>query len=79
MRASMTGIVTIVQEGRFQLTDDAGVSHLFLLSPHAAAETAQLNDLQHRQSRIRVRYTPAANLIGNVAHKIIIGGAASWT
>ncbi len=69
-RDTMTGIVTIVQEGRFQLTDDAGVSHFFLLSPHAAAEPAQLTALQQRQARISVRYTPAANLIGNVAHRI---------
>ena len=78
---AMTGVVTIVQEGRFQLTDDAGVSQLFLLSPRAGAETAQLSALQHRQSRVRVRCTPAANLIGWVAHQITIDeqGAASWT
>ncbi len=68
----MTGVVTIVQEGRFQITDDHGVSHLFLLSSHAAAEPAQLTALQQRQARVRVRYTPAANLIGNVAHAITI-------
>ena len=67
---SMTGTVTIVQESRFQMTDDDGVSHLFLLSPYAAAETEQLTALQHRQARISVRYKPAANLIGNVAQKI---------
>ncbi len=67
MAASMTGVVTIVGEGRFQLTDDDGVSHLFLLSPNAAAETVQLTPLQHRQARICVRYRAAPNLIGNVA------------
>ena len=36
---SMDGIVTIVQEGRFQLTDDAGVSHLCILDRNAAAES----------------------------------------
>ena len=68
----MTGVVTIVQESRFQMTGDDGVSHLFLLSPNAAAEASQLTALQHRQARIRVRYTPAANLIGNVAHAITL-------
>lgn len=68
----MTGIVTIVQEGRFQLTDDDGVSHLFILSPSAAAETEQLTPLQRRQARVSVRYKPASNLIGNVAHTISV-------
>ena len=70
MSQSMDGVVTIVQEGRFQLTDGRGVSHLFILGPNAAAETDQLAPLQRAQARVRVRYTPAANLIGNVASAI---------
>ena len=70
MTRTMNGIVTIVQEGRFQMTDDDGVSHLFILSPLAAAETEQLSLLQKRQARVRVRYKPAANLIGNTASAI---------
>jgi hypothetical protein len=66
----MTGLVTIVQEGRFQMTDADGVSHLFILSPHASAETQQLIGLQERQARVRVHYHPAVNLIGNVASVI---------
>ena len=34
---SMEGIVTIVQEGRFQLLDGGGVSHHVLAFPHGAA------------------------------------------
>jgi hypothetical protein len=66
----MNGIVTIVQEGRFQMTDEDGVSHLFILSPHTSAETRQLTALQERQARVRVRYRSAPNLIGNVASVI---------
>ena len=66
----MDGVVTIVQEGRFQMTDDDGVSHLFILSPSAAAETNQLAVLQKTQTRVRVRYKPAANLIGSIATAI---------
>lgn len=66
----MDGIVTIVQEGRFQMTDDDGVSHLFILSSSAAAETNQLAALQKKQARVRVHYKPAANLIGNTASAI---------
>ena len=72
MARSMDGVVTIVQEGRFQLTDDAGVGHLFLLSPHAGAETEQLTPLQGRQARVRVKYKPASNLIGNVVSAIFL-------
>lgn len=72
MSQSMDGVVTLVQEGRFQLTDGRGVSHLFILSPHASAETEQLVPLQQRQARVRVRYTPARNAIGNTATAITL-------
>jgi hypothetical protein len=70
----MSGVVTIVQEGRFQMTDDAGVSHLFILGHAAAAEPQQLASLQARQARVRVHYKPAANLIGNTVHAIDLAG-----
>jgi hypothetical protein len=66
----MTGIVTIVQEGRFQMTDAGGVSHLFILSPSAALEPAQLQALQRQQAPVCVSYTEAKNIIGNVATAI---------
>jgi hypothetical protein len=68
----MTGVVTIVQEGRFQLTGDDGVSHLFILGHSAAAETEQLTLLQRRQARVRVRYRKAANLIGDTVSAIYL-------
>jgi hypothetical protein len=68
--ATMWGVVTIVQESRFQMTDDAGVSHLFILSRSAAAEPQQLAALQTRQARVRVHYKPAENLIGNIVNAI---------
>jgi hypothetical protein len=68
--AQMEGTVTIVQEQRFQLTDDEGVSHLFILSHGASTEPDQLADLQRRQARVRIRYSPASNLIGLVARAV---------
>ena len=68
MASTMDGVITIVQESRFQLTDDAGVGHLFTLSPNAGAETDQLPAL--RFHRVRVRYTPGRNVIGNTASAV---------
>ncbi len=67
---TMDGIVTIVQESRFQLTDDKGVSHLFILGHRTLAEPAQLDPLQRRQARVRVRYTVPRNIIGLVAKSV---------
>ena len=64
------GVVTMVQESRFQLIGDDGVAHLFVLSHGAAAEPADLAPLQARQARIRVSYGTAPNLIAHVAHRI---------
>ena len=66
----MDGIVTIVQESRFQLTDDAGVSHLFILGHDTMAEPDQLEPLQRRQARVSVQYTEPRNAIGLVAHAV---------
>ena len=66
----MVGIVLFVQEGRFQLRDDAGVAHLFTLGANAAAEPAQLAGLARAQARVEVVYAPARNMIGNTATAI---------
>ncbi len=66
----MEGVVILVQESRFQLTDDRGVSHLFILGHDASAEPDQLAPLSQRQARVRVRYTRPENLIGLVAHSV---------
>ena len=67
---TMVGIVTLAQEGRFQLTDDRGISHLFILSHGASAEASQLGELQHRQARIFVRYKESPDMIANIAKRI---------
>ena len=67
---SIEGIVTIVQEGRFCLTDQDGVSHQFELSHRAPAEPDQLPPLQTEQARVRVTYGLGENVIGFVARLI---------
>ena len=67
---TIEGVVTLVQESRFQMMDDRGVYHHFLLSRGAAADPADLAPLQARQARVRVRYGQAPDLIAQVAHRI---------
>ena len=68
----MEGVVTIVQEGRVQLTDTGGVSHHFVLSSHALCETEQLPALAHAQARVRIKYAQAKGVIAFVAKRITL-------
>ena len=65
-----TGVVTLAQESRFQLVDDAGIAHHFILSHGAASEPSQLGALQRRQARIHVQWRDAPNLIARIARRI---------
>ena len=67
---TITGIVTLAQESRFQLVDDAGIAHHFVLSHGASAEPYQLGELQRRQARVRVRWQDAPNMIARIARRI---------
>lgn len=71
---TIDGLITIVQESRFQLTDDAGVSHLFILSHKAAAEPEQLSPLQRRQARVRVTCSAHEGATGRIAYSIDLIG-----
>ncbi len=64
----MDGVVTIIQESRFQLLDDAGVGHHFVLAYNAALEPEQLASLLMR--RVRVSYRESRGIIGHEAHSI---------
>ena len=68
----MDGIVTFVQESRFQLTDVEGVSHLFVLSHKAPLEPAQLVPLGRDQARVTVCYETLPNLIALLARSIAL-------
>ena len=65
---TMQGIILIVQETRFTLRDAAGVAHLFVLGPNAAAAPEQLRRLVSHH--VRVRYHKAENVIGHTATAI---------
>ena len=67
---TIEGVVTIVQESRFQLMDADGVYHHFLLSHGAAIDPADLPPLQARQARVRVGFGKASNMIARTARRI---------
>lgn len=67
---SVEGVITIVQEGRFQMTDRSGVSRLFVLSPNAAMETEQLVPLGRNRIPVRVTYRDGDNALAHVATRI---------
>ena len=75
-KSSVEGVITIVQEGRFQMTDRQGVTRLFVLSPNAAMETEQLVPLGRSQVPVRVTFRHGDNALAHVATRIdAIGGA----
>lgn len=68
----MEGVVTIIQESRFQLLDDDGVAHHFVLAHNAALEPEQLRSLMMR--RVRVIFSDPKGIIGHAASRIDLLG-----
>ncbi len=71
----MRGRVIIAQESRFQLLDDDGVAHLFVLDAAAGLEPSQLAPLQKGHTRVVVSYAKADDMLAHVARSIEIGDA----
>lgn len=66
----MVGTLVIVQENRFQLLDNNGVGHLFLLHHRSSVDYDQLLPLLHRQVRVSYRPAAPAQIIANAALRI---------
>src|SRR5436305_14745360 len=75
--ATVSGRISIVQEGRFVLEDDRGGHRLFLLSHASPFNPEDLRALARRQQRIEVAYTEPADLVAAVAHRIALLEPAS--
>ena len=69
-RATTRGIITLVQEGRFQLEDPDGVRRLFILAHDAPLEPADLQALLAAGTLIRVEYGDAEGLVAAVAYDV---------
>ena len=67
---TILGTILLVQEGRFQLRDEQGAAHLFILGHASFVETDQLPALARSQSRVRVSYKEAENIVGLIAERI---------
>jgi hypothetical protein len=67
---TITGIITVAQEGRFRLIGDDGHPMQFTLSHKAAVEPQDLGPLQQAQARVTVHYDPSESLIAGIVHRI---------
>ena len=67
---SAEGVITLAQEGRFELVTDSGRVMQFVLGHDAAIEPQDLPPLKREQRRIRVDYTEPSRLIAHVAHTL---------
>lgn len=68
--ATMSGVITLTQEDRFQLAGDDGRKQLFLLSHHAPLDVSDLQRLERKRVRVTVHYRDAGGLIAGTAHEI---------
>jgi hypothetical protein len=64
------GIITLVQEGRFQLEDFEGVRRLFVLAHDAPADQADLQALLMAERPVRVEFDDAEGLLALVARDL---------
>jgi hypothetical protein len=67
---TVDGIITLAQEGRFQLVSDQGIAKLFMLAHSAPIEPQDLPALVGSQARVTVTYDEPPDLIAAVVHDI---------
>jgi hypothetical protein len=67
---TISGIITLVQEERFQLLSDDGVTQLFVTLHDAPVEIDDLQALERNNIPVTVSYTRAEGLIAWAAHDV---------
>ena len=65
-----TGVITIVQEQRFQLATHDGPPRLFVLARQAALEAADLQVFRQAGKSVTVRYDDVPDVLAHVAHDV---------
>jgi hypothetical protein len=68
--AVTTGVITLVQETRFEIENGRGGHRLFLLAHDAPLEPADLQALLADGTPVRVEHCEAEGLIAAVAHDV---------
>ena len=68
--ARATGTITVLQEGRFELACDDGVTRLFVLAHDAPLEADELARLKREGTRVEVEYDHDGRLIAHAAHGV---------
>ena len=68
--ARAKGTITVVQEERFQLVCDDGVTRLFVLAHDAPLESDELAALKRQGARVEVDYDEEHGLLAHAAHRV---------
>jgi hypothetical protein len=74
---SAEGVITLVQEGRFELVTDGGRVMHFLLAHDASLEPQDLPPLKRDRHRVRVDYTEPSRLLAHVSRALRIADGKS--
>lgn len=75
VNSTVDGVVTLIQERRFQLVDDGGVAHLFVIAADAPFDATQLEPCAQSARRVRVTSRPADGLIARLAISVSLDSA----
>ena len=67
---SVEGLITLTQEGRFELVTERGRVMQFVLAQDASLEPQDLPTLRGGRRRIRVDYTEPNHIVGYLAHAL---------
>lgn len=66
----LSGIISVVQESRFQLVLNGGGTRLFVLAHDAPLDAEGLRALQHERVPVEVIFRPSRNLIAGEARAV---------
>lgn len=67
-----SGVITLVQEHRFQLREDSGRHRLFILAHDAPQEWADLAALAHSDRHVTVFYRDIGGANACAAHDVFL-------
>jgi hypothetical protein len=69
-KRTLTGYITLVQEGRFRLLAGDGRSFIFTLDRRSSIQISDIRRLQNSRTTVRVEYLGEPNMASGVVHAI---------